>query len=83
MFDLARMLRVPGTHNNKAARNGQCGALVRTLADCGGPLTMAEIDERLNDFGIYTEEETPAAANRSVIQPGGRSPTRPAAMSRN
>jgi len=54
VFDLARMLRVPGTHNNKAAKNGQCGALVRTLADCGGPLTVAEIGKRLNEFGIYT-----------------------------
>jgi hypothetical protein len=52
VYDLARMLRVPGTFNNKAATNGAGQTPVTTYADTGGPLTVAEIDEHLNEYGI-------------------------------
>lgn len=49
VYDLARMLRVPGTYNCKTA--GECIPVV-AYADTGGPLTIAEIDERLAEYGI-------------------------------
>jgi hypothetical protein len=51
VFDLSRMLRVPSTRNNK---NGEP---VSTRADTGGPLSVAEIDDRLNEYGIYEEPD--------------------------
>jgi hypothetical protein len=57
VYDLARMLRAPGTHNRKASTNGHAGTPVVAYADNGGPLTIAEIDERLTEFGIYEEAD--------------------------
>jgi putative DNA primase/helicase len=57
VFDLPRMLRVPGTTNCKASTNGHGGTHVVTNADIGAPLTIAEIDDRLNEFGVYEEPD--------------------------
>jgi hypothetical protein len=57
VFDLPRMLRVPGTTNTKASTNGHRGTRVVANADSGGPLTVAEIDERLDEYGIYQEPD--------------------------
>lgn len=46
VFDLARVLRVPGTTNHKAI------PVPARLAVCdGAPLTVAEVDERLTEYG--------------------------------
>jgi len=60
VFDLPRMLRVPGTFNNKNT-NGQGRLPVTAYEDNGGPLTVAEIDERLTELGIGAEPEDAAA----------------------
>lgn len=70
VFDLARMLRVPNTHNNKMTTNGQPGPLVRTVADAGRALTYGEIDERLNKVGIHTEE-CDGSSRELVSDPAG------------
>ena len=54
VFDLSRMLRIPGTFNNKNT-NGQGPLPVTAHEDNGGPLTVAEIDERLTELGIDAE----------------------------
>ncbi|HTX96844.1 MAG TPA: hypothetical protein VME67_19505 [Mycobacterium sp.] len=52
VFDLARMLRVPGSFNNKSLSNGQPAPPVTAYLDTGGPLTVAEVDERLTEAGF-------------------------------
>jgi replicative DNA helicase len=60
VYDLPRMLRVPGTHNSKN------GAAVTCDADSGHPLTIAEIDERLTEYGIVPRDED-ANPSRDII----------------
>jgi P4 family phage/plasmid primase-like protien len=50
VFDIARMMRVPGTVNNKDPQNT---VPVTAYEDTGGPLTIGEVDERLTEAGIY------------------------------
>ncbi|WP_185292566.1 AAA family ATPase [Mycolicibacterium litorale] len=50
VFDLARVLRVPGTVNHKSTP-----VSVTARSDLGGPLTVAEADERLTEVGIAAE----------------------------
>lgn len=60
IFDLPRVLRVPGTFNNKAATNGHAGAgalAVVCHADTGHPLTVTEVDARLTGCGIPEEDD--------------------------
>jgi hypothetical protein len=38
--------------------------------DTGGPLTLAEIDERLNEFGIY-EEDDDTHSDKQISDPDG------------
>lgn len=52
VFDLARVGRVPGTVNNKGEPVPTSGRL-----DVGGPLTVAEVDERLTEHGIDHQPE--------------------------
>lgn len=56
VFDLARMMRLPGSRNNKNV-NGAGAPLVTAYADTGGPLAVAEVDERLNEVGIYQSDD--------------------------
>jgi hypothetical protein len=51
VFDLPRILRVPGTVNHKAEP-----VPVTCRDDIGAPLTVDEIDERLNEAGIYASD---------------------------
>lgn len=57
VYDLARMLRIPGTMNNK-----NTPAPVLGYEDVGGPLTAAEVDERLTELGIGAEDDDVRAA---------------------
>lgn len=60
--DLPRMLRVPGTFNNKMRGNGAQPLPVVAYTDTGAPLTVAEVDERLSEYGIYEEDDDTAEA---------------------
>ncbi|MBU8819895.1 hypothetical protein KL864_28830 [Mycolicibacterium goodii] len=64
VFDLSRVLRAPGTYNNKH----ETPVPVRTIADTGGPLTLAEVDERLNEVGAY-ETDADTAHGEQVSDP--------------
>jgi hypothetical protein len=57
VFDRARVLRVPGTVNNKADP-----VAVTARRDTGGPLTPGEISERLTELGIYPGERDTTSA---------------------
>jgi hypothetical protein len=52
VFDLPRVLRVPGTYNNKGASNGRSGVLAVCYTDNGRPLTLMEINDQLDAAGI-------------------------------
>ncbi len=51
VFEPARVLRVPGTVNNKADPVG-----VTARRDTGGPLTPGEVDDRLTELGICQDD---------------------------
>lgn len=53
VFDLSRVLRAPGTYNNKAVTNGHGGIPVVCYSDAGAALTLAEVEERLGAAGVY------------------------------
>jgi hypothetical protein len=57
VFDLARMLRIPGSLNNKFSGNSAAPLPVTGHPDTGGPLCLAEIDDRLAEIGIPEEDE--------------------------
>ncbi|WP_244971892.1 AAA family ATPase [Gordonia rubripertincta] len=58
VFDLARILRIPGTTNHKADP-----VPVVATHDRGGPLTLDEIDDVLDEFGVpYPDDESTNAA---------------------
>jgi hypothetical protein len=72
VFDLARMLRIPGSFNNKFAGNGAGPLRVTGRRDVGAPLTLAEVDERLTEVGIPEENEDkrgPEQAREVVSDP--------------
>lgn len=54
VFDLARVLRIPGSQNLKNPADPKA---VLTLADIGRPLSVAEIDEALNAYGAVEQPE--------------------------
>jgi hypothetical protein len=68
VFDLARMLRIPGTLNNKSRANGANPLPVAGHADIGGPLTTGEVDERLTEVGVL-EQPGDREANREEVSP--------------
>ncbi|MCV7222948.1 hypothetical protein [Mycolicibacterium elephantis] len=51
-FDPARVLRAPGTFNHKPEATGGRAIPVTCVANGGRPLTLAEIDKRLDAHGI-------------------------------
>jgi hypothetical protein len=69
VYELARMLRVPGTFNNKTMGNGAKPIPVVARADIGGPLTMAEVDERLTEVGICEVDDDREAAREEISPP--------------
>jgi hypothetical protein len=66
VFDLARMMRVPGTVNNK---DPQYRVPVIAYEDTGSPLTIGEIDERLTEMGICQREGDDEATQQEEISP--------------
>lgn len=70
VYDLARMMRAPGTFNNKTRGNGNKPIPVIAHADTGGPLTMSEVDERLTEVGILEEPGDREADTEPVSDPG-------------
>jgi hypothetical protein len=68
VFDLARVLRIPGSHNNKD-RNAPI--LVTATLGSGAPLTMAEIDERLTEVGIDERADDRAVTGAEISPPAG------------
>jgi hypothetical protein len=57
VYDLARMLRIPGSLNNKTRTNGADPLPVIGYLDAGAPLSLAEIDERLTEIGVLEEDD--------------------------
>ena len=66
VFDLPRALRVPGSHNNK----GQ-PILVTAQLLAGGPLTMTEVDERLDEYGVIERPDDRAVSGNEISPPAG------------
>lgn len=63
VYDLARMMRVPGSRNHKTGEPRP----VEAYLDAGGPLTMAEVAERLDEAGIPAQPDDTADASGEVI----------------
>ena len=59
VFDLPRVMRLPGSRNNKAV-NGEAPPLVTAWTQPGGPLGMAEIEDRLAEVGIEDRQDAPS-----------------------
>jgi AAA domain len=69
VYELARMMRAPGTLNNKTSGNGDRPLPVTAHADTGGPLTVAEVDERLAEVGILEEPGDTDAGTDPISKP--------------
>jgi hypothetical protein len=69
VFDLARMLRIPGTLNNKSRANGAAPLPVTGHPDTGGPLAVAEVDERLTEVGVLEEPGDREAGGAPICGP--------------
>ncbi|HTY35128.1 phage/plasmid primase, P4 family [Mycobacterium sp.] len=69
VFDLSRMMRVPGTLNCKHT-NGQGPLPVIAHDDQGRPLTVTEVDERLTEVGILEEPGDRDADTEQISDPG-------------
>lgn len=67
VYDLPRMLRIPGSNNNKIP--GQPRAVTAEEAP-GGPLELAEIAERLDEMGIFEIPEDTADSDTEIAPPG-------------
>jgi hypothetical protein len=69
VYELARMLRVPNTQNNKMVGNGEAPIPVVAHLDTGAPLSIAEIDERLAEVGVLEELGDRDAAGEPISKP--------------
>ena len=65
VFDLPRVLRVPGTYNCKAMTSGRGPRLVESHADSGRALTAAEVDKILTSSGMPVEEGDASRVHQS------------------
>lgn len=68
VYDLARMLRVPGTLNNKVSADGRAVPVV-AYRGTGRPLSMAEVAERLDEVGIEETDEDRVPGTEIVSPP--------------
>jgi hypothetical protein len=68
VYDLARMLRVPGTLNNKVGADGQAVPVV-AYRGTGRPLSMAEVAERLDEVGIEETDEDRTSGDAGIVSP--------------
>lgn len=66
VFDLSRMLRLPGSQNNKIV--GEPRPVTAEL-DTGGPLTIAEVTERLDELGIGHQDDDTRGAGEEICPP--------------
>lgn len=78
VFDLPRVMRLPGSYNNKAA-NGEQPPLVTARTQPGGPLTMTEVKDRLDEVGVpesddHTGRSTSKGTGEEVSSPDGWPP---------
>ncbi|MEP7194597.1 MAG: phage/plasmid primase, P4 family [Actinomycetota bacterium] len=64
VFDLARVLRAPGSVNHKADP-----VAVLTLPDTGRPLELAELREALDAYGISTQPEDSEQLGEALTVP--------------
>jgi hypothetical protein len=67
VFDLARVLRLVGSRNNK----DRIPILVTAVLEPGGPLTPAEVDERLTEYGIVERPDDRAVTGDEISSPVG------------
>lgn len=63
VYDLTRMLRLPGSVNNKTDQPRP----VIAYADTGGPLDAVEVAERLDEWGIFEIPEDSSAADQTEV----------------
>ena len=63
VYDMARMMRLPDSNNMKTGQPRP----VTAWADTGGPLTISEIVERLDEYGIPERDDD--TASREEISP--------------
>ena len=59
VFDLARILRVPGTFNNKAVTNGHGSIPVVCHRGSGVLLSLGDVHQRFEDYGIHDIPDYP------------------------
>ena len=72
VFELARVLRVPGTYNCKPQyaerrKDGEPGVRVIGIRDSGRPLTMTEIVARLDAAGVCEEDTDRTREDRGRV----------------
>ncbi len=63
VYNLDRVLRLPGTFNHKTGTPRP----VTAEEDTGGPLELAEVAERLDEVGIFQRPEDTAAVDRTEV----------------
>ena len=63
VYDLARMLRLPGSVNNKTGQPRP----VTAFTDTGGPLECAEVAERLDEVGIFARPDDTAEIDQTEV----------------
>ncbi|ARQ95510.1 DNA polymerase/primase [Mycobacterium phage Shandong1] len=66
VYDLARVLRVPGSHNMKDAEQPK---LVTIEADTGAPLSLDELRERLDEHGVAEYEGDRRTSHEVISKP--------------
>lgn len=64
VFDLARILRAPGTFNNK----DQYPIGVEMIENGGAPLAFADIEERMTEYGVLPDDSDGAVAG-DIVSP--------------
>lgn len=67
VFDLARILRAIGTLNNKESVPVE----VAGIPGAGGPMTLDQVRERLDEAGIFEEEEEDASEVKEPVPQRG------------
>ena len=69
VFDLTRMMRVPGSLNNKSGSNGEAPPLVTAHTAPGEPRSMADVDKALTKAGVHERDDDRAASRETVSPP--------------
>lgn len=69
VFDAARVLRVPGTYNHKTTAIGMGPIRVDCRLSGGQVLTLAEIEKRIDAYGIHDIAEYPDDSDKPKSDP--------------